>query len=781
MVSTDHTRTGQRPGGGADDRVTVARGRQESTVARAVRVLRTERLAGITAVGAVAVLIVSLVGFGGGAHSVLPRIADIGAWLANDSQGSVTHANGLSGKADTRVTLTNAAGHPLKVIQDGDTVLVEDTVTGTVTRIDPAQLTVTQSVSYGSAGVQVVAGGGKAYVVDPVKGLVQPIDPDRLSVIGPPVGLTAPLGTAAVDGHGTAWVPVLRSGQLTPVSGGTAGAPVTVGSPGDLFTLTIAAGTPVVTDVTSATMTVLVPGGGRRTVNLPTGPGGPPPATLLAPASTDGAVIPLLATGSHQMVVVDTAAGRPTSVNLDGFDRDDLGGPETLGGRVYIPDNTTGRLIVYDSASGRLLNQVNVSGRSGRLNLFLNDGMLWANDASGAAAVSVDSAGAVHTISKYTPDLPGGPLPHASPTPTQTSGGGSLPGPGDDPGRRGNSGNGGNQSGGGNGQSGAGGQGGGGAGGGGGGRGGNPPPPVTRSSPPAPPTTKPPTTQPAAPKSPSPKPPATTPAGAPPDSAHGVSETPGPGYIDVKFSPSSGATPTSYTLSGLPSGASVSPDSVPAGGPYSFHVTGLACTGTPYKFTVVANYSTGPKQASGGGAQPCLVPSMPRSLKLNGSTQRQIGVSWQAPSSDGGAKVTYTVKGGGKTLSASGTSATITGLTNFSSYTVTVAAKNGAGSSQPPAQGSVQIAHNVNGHLGGDALYGVNVRSSTSASGTGNIVHTFDKGSTAAVTVKCEKNGGSWTDPTGSPTGDTWYQVTSPYAGYIATAYVTGASGAWNC
>jgi hypothetical protein len=743
--------------------------RHESTIARLVRHLRHDRVAGITAVGVVAVLAAAAVGFGGGAHSVLPKIGDIGAWLSNDSQGSVTHANGLSGKADTRIGLTNAAGHPLTVTQDGDTVIVLDTVTGKVTRIDPAQLTVTQTVTYGSPNVQIVSGGGKAYVVDPAKGLVQPIDPERLRVIGSPVALRAPLGAAAVDGRGTVWVPELSTGQLVPVSGGTRGAAVPIGSPGDAVHLTIANGVPVVTDTTSSTMTVLPPTGTRQTVNLPSGGG----TGAVVPAATDGSVVPVLSTGSHQLVIVDTGSAVTTQVALDGFAADDLGSPQALGGRVYVPDNSTGRLIVYDSGSGRMLNQITVSGQRGRLDLFMHDGMLWANDASGSAAVSVDSAGAVHPISKYAPDLPGGPLPKPTrSSPPRPDGGGPTRGAGA-PGTLPKGGNGkgsGNGDGGGNGN----------GGGNGGGRGTPVKPPTQpppRTPPPTPPKTTPPTTA-----------PPTTPPAAPPNAPTGIGETAGAGFVEVKFSPSAGATPTSYTLSDLPSGATAAPDSVSPNGPYEFRVTGLSCDQT-YKFSVAANYPTGAKSSSGGSARPCLAPSTPGGLNLNVGTQKQVGAAWQAAKDNGGT-VTYTVtiKGGnvkGTTKSTTAaTSKTFSGLTNFDSYTVAVTAANSAGTSrQASTSKTLGNLNGQGGHIYNNPVYAVNERSTMDADGTGNIVGSFGANSNAPVTVLCVDTGGRWQDPdtTHTPNGSTWYYLSKPQKGWVATGYVTGPKNVWSC
>jgi hypothetical protein len=754
----------------------AARDRHESTIARIVRNLRRDRVAGITAVGAVAVLAAAAVGFGGGAHSVLPRIGDIGAWLSNDSQGSVTHANGLSGKADTRIGLTNAAGHPLTVTQDGDTVIVLDTVTGKVTRIDPSQLTVTQSVTYGSPNVQIISGGGKAYVVDPTKGLVQAIDPDRLSVIGEPVALRAPLGVAAVDGRGTAWVPELSTGQLVPVTGGTKGAPVPVGSPGDVVHLTMANGVPVATDTTAATMTVLPPSGARQTVKLPATGG----TAMVGPTATDGSVVPLLATGSHQMVIVDTRDAVTTEVALDGFAADDLGAPQALGGRVYVPDSTTGRLIVYDSVSGRMLNQITVSGRRGRISVFMHDGMLWANDASGSAAVSVDSSGAVHPISKYTPDLPGGPLPRPSSSPSpHAQGGGPDPGagaPGSEPkGGSGERGKGDGGNGGGNGN------------GGGAGVPGRPTPPKAS---PAPPNPKPPNPTPPSPTPPSPTPPGptpprttpprTTPPAAPPNAPTGIGETAGAGYIEVKFSPSTGATPTSYTLSGLPSGATADPQSVPPDGPYQFRVSGGMDCGTPYKFSVVANFPTGTRSNSGGSALSCTAPGAPSGLSLDVGTQKQITATWQAARANGGT-VTYTAGiSGGTSANVTGTSKTFTGLKNFQSYTVTVTATNGAGASKPPASAAKSLSHAVwNGHIGNNPKDPVALRPTPSTSQTQK--QWFPAPGGAAVSVVCVMPGGAWVDPTGSPSGSNWYKVSNPQPGYVATGYVVGVSGVWSC
>jgi Bacterial SH3 domain len=142
--------------------------------------------------------------------------------------------------------------------------------------------------------------------------------------------------------------------------------------------------------------------------------------------------------------------------------------------------------------------------------------------------------------------------------------------------------------------------------------------------------------------------------------------------------------------------------------------------------------------------------------------------------------VTYTLSWGAGSAQTGGTSHTITGLANFRTYTVSVTAHNAAGDS--PSSGSRQVSIVPAGTWGGtiynNAVYPVNVRS---APNTGaSIVHQYPPGGGQSVSVICVTGGGSWQDPTGNPSGSTWFKVT--YPGYIATGYVsTGGAGVWDC
>ncbi len=670
-------------------------------MARVVRALRRDRFAGSVALVAVALVIGAAIAFGVANSSAAPHLFDVGAWLANDQPGSITHANGLSGKPDARVGITNAQGHPLVVTQDGDVVLVTDTVTGEVNRIDPVHLTVTQAVSFGAPDVRVVANATTAYAVVPSLGVVQRFDPQHLSTIGPPIVLNGQLDEPALDGASTLWVPLHATGQVIPVADGVAGQPISVGAATSSLTLTIAGGTPVAIDPAGGTMSVLDRTGVREVVNLPAPTQATPgPAQVMVPQATASAVIPVVQKGSSQLIVVDTSTGTPSAVTLSDVDPDALGAPESLGDRIYLPDNSHGQLIVYDVPTGQLLNRIPVTGHGGRLDLFVKDGLLWVNDAQGDTAVSVDRTGVWHKVGKYDPQHPDQPTPTRKPIPTGT---GTRPSEGTSPSR-----------------------------------------------------------------------PAPSPPGTP-------SETAQPGKIVVRFTPSVGG-PDYYSLGNVPAGAIVSPARV-TGTPYEFDVTGLDCA-QQYAFIVIAHFGKATAQtASGDKVRPCLAPFAPQNVALDGSQQHQLKATWAPPASDGGATPTYTVSWGAKSQpDLTATSFTVTGLTNFVSYVVTVTAANPAGSSAPASKtASPDPGHTWAGKIGNNCCLSVNLRQSADKNSAS--LGSFPPPGGQSVTVVCWTTGGSWADPSGSPSGNTWDKVRTGIGnGYVATGYVVNLpAGVWEC
>lgn len=370
------------------------------------------------ALGAAGTLIAGIVVSGMGAAGADPDLSDIGAWLTSDKKSSVAHVNGLTGQVDGRIKLPAGSNTQLQVSDDGKTVLVLDESTGTVSRIDPAQLTVPQTYDYGAAGLQLASGGGKAWVVDSAAGTVRPIDPVTLAPLGAPIDLGGkPLGQVQADPSGTLWAPVPSLGQLVPVQGEKAGSPIKVAEPGGQLLLTLASGRAVVTDVTGGQVLVVSASGVERTVKLPTEMTAGAADKLLSPGLSEGPVVPILASDTGKLALVDIDSGSVQAAPLD-VAQHEYGAPQVLGARVYIPDRTDGTLHVYNTVQAKFEDKVKVTGTKGPLEAYVRDGLLWVNDATNSVAAVVNVQGQVQLINKYDPDpVPGASGSSVSPTP----------------------------------------------------------------------------------------------------------------------------------------------------------------------------------------------------------------------------------------------------------------------------------------------------------------------------------------------------------------------------
>ncbi|HSA50273.1 MAG TPA: fibronectin type III domain-containing protein [Yinghuangia sp.] len=378
-------------------------------------------MAGWVSLAVCVALLATAVVLGTGAAGAKVSLADLGNWLPSSRANTVVHVNGTTGQVDGRVELAGETNGPLEVGTDGSTVLVLDQETGTVSRIDPAQLTVPQMRSYGADGLTLAVGAGKAWLVDALAGTVQPIDPVSLAPVSAPIDLgSKPLGPAGADNSGNLWVTLPATGQVVAVRGAVPSAPIPVADPGHVLLLTIADGRPVVTDTTAGVVKVIGEEGPVRSINLPEAVAGAKPEAVRIPERGEGPLVPILAADSGQLVLlnIDDGAVQAAPVATPG---NDFGPPEVLGNRVYVPDRTTGTLLVYDTAAAAFAPSVRVTGTAGPLELDVRDGLLWANDQTQATAVVVDAQGRAHPVDKYKPDVPSEADKSPSPTTTRTT------------------------------------------------------------------------------------------------------------------------------------------------------------------------------------------------------------------------------------------------------------------------------------------------------------------------------------------------------------------------
>ncbi|MEV2268243.1 hypothetical protein [Nonomuraea africana] len=374
--------------------------------------MRGDRITALVAGGVVAVLAGAAAVFGVGVSSANPKLADVGAWLWTKARGKVVHVNGLSGEVDGY--LNDKRGRPMKVVQDGSNVLLVDDTTGFVSRIEPSQLTVSQTRNFGAAGLQLVVSGATAYAVDP-EGSVQRIDLVTLNSAGAPLALPGPLGSARIDGGGRLWVPVTATGEAVPIRAGVKEKAVKVGAAGEELSVTIAGGLPVITNTRAASTVIIGADGGTGEITLPkevaqAGEGG-----VLTPAATEGSLMPILTPGRHGLlVVIDTLSNAVLTTDLAVTD---AGVPQVLGTKVYVPDQRTGAMIVWDTAAGGDPVRMQVAERPGPIEVFVKDGLLWANDENGDRAVVIDPEGRRHAVDKDDTDVPG---PSRTPKPRPT-------------------------------------------------------------------------------------------------------------------------------------------------------------------------------------------------------------------------------------------------------------------------------------------------------------------------------------------------------------------------
>jgi chitodextrinase len=182
----------------------------------------------------------------------------------------------------------------------------------------------------------------------------------------------------------------------------------------------------------------------------------------------------------------------------------------------------------------------------------------------------------------------------------------------------------------------------------------------------------------------------------------------------------------------------------------SYTVTGLT-NGTTYSFTVDAVndaelHSAPSSPASATPVAPVTAPGAPSGLTA-AAGDAQVSLSWQPPSSDGGAAITsYNVyQGGKKTATVSGTGATVKNLSNGTAYSFTVTAVNKAG--EGPASGSASATP-----TGGSASASASASASGSASASASASASGSASASASGSASASASGSASSSGSATPT-----------------------------
>lgn len=151
-------------------------------------------------------------------------------------------------------------------------------------------------------------------------------------------------------------------------------------------------------------------------------------------------------------------------------------------------------------------------------------------------------------------------------------------------------------------------------------------------------------------------------------------------HVNITWNSVSGAIGYKVYI-GTASGTYTEPAATVAGSVYSYAATGLT-NGTTYYFVVKAiNPGGDSPNSSEVSAMPLTVPGAPTNVSASAGNG-QTTITFTAPSDNGGSPITgyvVTSSPGNITATGTGTTITVTGLTNGTTYTFTVKALNSVG------------------------------------------------------------------------------------------------------
>ncbi|HEX7276362.1 MAG TPA: hypothetical protein VF244_03225, partial [Acidimicrobiales bacterium] len=353
------------------------------------------RTAVLLAVGLVAL------GTATGFSATRPFLGDGSAWLENE-QG-VAHVNAGTGRPDATVQLPlQDHGDDVGIVDaSGGPVIVMEGQRGTGTPVDPVTMQPGQAVDFGTRPglggepAELLLSGDRAYVTDPGGRrvlLVNATSPTLNVLAAVPLG--AALRGAVADGVGGLWV-LLVDGRVVHVVGDQSSEPLRVAAEGNAVSLSALGDGAVVVDATDHVVTQVSAGGTSGTpIPAEIGPGD---QVQRPSAATDGAIW-FADHSPSRLIGVDLRGGRSKAITLDvGTGDPRFTHPVATGGRVFVVELTTHTLFIADIATGQV-EVLDVDGNGHDVELFEDDGLVWASDPTSPLAWVVDADGESHRV-----------------------------------------------------------------------------------------------------------------------------------------------------------------------------------------------------------------------------------------------------------------------------------------------------------------------------------------------------------------------------------------------
>ncbi|MBO0885912.1 MAG: hypothetical protein J2O38_00855 [Acidimicrobiales bacterium] len=381
---------------GGDSQGRSDSGRARQGTARGTRMGRQRGFVGLGVVGAVSALVgLGLVGVGAGSSAA--RLLDGEAWLADARAGTVSLANGYSGKVMGAVPTGLRGGDPFTVVQRPSGAYVVDERTGALVRIDGARLRSSPPQAehgFGARAIEVVTGRGRTYLVDRSVGLIQRADPGTLRLEGPPLRLRSPVSQAVTDREGNLWVALPAIGTVVEVDGSRVAGRHPVGQADDAISVGV---TSVCVEAVDASSGVATCVSRPSSIVHFKGRGNQIPVVAASPSSRN-----LLIVEGTQAIEIDSRTGASRTASLPAGAR--VTQAVVNGNDAYLL-NATSQQVDLVSLSHDTLGQ-SFAPPGGATDLTVGGGVVFANNANGSQALAIARSGTEVPVKKYDPEHP---------------------------------------------------------------------------------------------------------------------------------------------------------------------------------------------------------------------------------------------------------------------------------------------------------------------------------------------------------------------------------------